>query len=201
MQGRIVCALVVLVAVAALAGCGARDTSSSTAVATDTAGASAVPFDRAFIDGMVPHHEEAIAMANEAKAAGLAQPDLVELADSIIAGQQEEADQMRDWRQQWFGSRDVDPMGAESLGMSDSEMGMGHEAAAFGSADDVDATFAEMMIAHHKGAIAMAELAAERGQHQEIKDLAADIVSVQTREIAIMEPHASGGHQGMSMEK
>jgi uncharacterized protein (DUF305 family) len=32
---------------------------------------------------MVPHHEEAIAMANAAKAAGLSEPDLVTIADAV----------------------------------------------------------------------------------------------------------------------
>ncbi len=41
------------------------------------AAGSSVPFDRAFIDGMVPHHEGAIEMAKEAKAAGLSEPALV----------------------------------------------------------------------------------------------------------------------------
>ena len=50
------------------------------------------------------------------------------------------------------------------------------------------------MIPHHKGAIAMAKLADTRAQHQEVKDLAAAIISAQEREIAILEKHATGMH-------
>lgn len=45
-----------------------------------------------------------------------------------------------------------------------------------------DLKFIDTMAAHHKGAIDMAKLAATRAQHQELKDLAAKIVSDQTKE-------------------
>jgi uncharacterized protein (DUF305 family) len=47
-----------------------------------------------------------------------------------------------------------------------------------------------------EGAIAMAEVATERGQHDEVKDLAEAIVDAQEREIGILEKHASGEHHG-----
>ena len=49
-----------------------------------------------------------------------------------------------------------------------------------------DLQFIDTMIAHHQGAIDMANLAATRAQHQELKDLAANIIDVQEREIARM---------------
>jgi uncharacterized protein (DUF305 family) len=61
---------------------------------------------------------------------------------------------------------------------------------------DVDTTFAKMMIAHHEDAIAMAEAADERGQHEEVKELAVAIIDAQERETGIMENHASGEHHG-----
>ena len=51
---------------------------------------------------------------------------------------------------------------------------------------DVDAKFAEMMIPHHEGAIAMAEAAKERGQHDEVTGLADAIIEAQEREIGIL---------------
>jgi uncharacterized protein (DUF305 family) len=53
-----------------------------------------------------------------------------------------------------------------------------------------------MMIPHHEGAIAMAEVAKERGQREEIKDLAEAIIDAQEREIGILEKHAPGEHHG-----
>ncbi len=45
------------------------------------------------------------------------------------------------------------------------------------AAGGTDRAFAVQMAEHHEGAIEMAELAAERAQHREVKQLARDIVS------------------------
>jgi uncharacterized protein (DUF305 family) len=175
------------------AGCGGDD---SDEVAGQAESAAAVPFDRAFIDAMVPHHRSAIEMARTAKAEGLDQADLTQIADDIIRTQQAEIDQMTDWRRDWFGSGEIDPEGAESLGLAETEMGMQHAADDLVGAEDVDRAFASMMIDHHEGAVRMAELALDKGQHREIRDLAARIISAQEREIEIMEQHTSGEHHG-----
>lgn len=52
--------------------------------------------------------------------------------------------------------------------------------------DDFDANFIAMMIAHHQGAIEMAQLAEGRAKHQEIKQLSKDILSAQTQEVERM---------------
>jgi uncharacterized protein (DUF305 family) len=189
---------VVLTAAAFLvAGCGGDDDGAEPAADQQTAASGQVPFDRAFIDAMVPHHREAIEMAEAANARGLTQADLKKIANDIIASQQREIDQMLDWREQWFGSRTLGPIEPEVLGVPENELGMEH-----GSADevagavDVDAKFAEMMIPHHDGAIAMAEAAKDRAQHGEIKGLADRIIEAQEREIEIMEKHAAGDHHG-----
>ena len=178
------------VVVLLLAGCGGGDGDSSSGIPTGDA------FDRAFIDAMVPHHESAIEMARAAKQAGLSQPDLVKVADDILATQQEEIDEMRGWRAEWFGSSEIDPNGASALGMSGSEMGMQHDADALLNSGDVNTDFAQMMITHHQRAIEMAKLAADNAEHDEIKDLAEAIIRAQEREIDVMSPHASGMNHG-----
>ncbi len=174
-----------------LAACGGSD-SDSGPEATPTGAA----FDQAFIDAMVPHHEGAIEMATAAKEAGLSQPDLVNVADDILATQQVEIDQMKQWREDWFGSSMIDPKGAEALGLSESQMGMQHDADALTTSGDVNTDFAQMMITHHQGAIEMAKLAADSAEHNEIKDLAEEIIRAQERELEIMRPHASGMDHG-----
>ena len=170
-----------------LSACGGSD-SSSDADATPSGAA----FDKAFIDAMVPHHESAIAMATAAKEAGLSQPDLVKVADDILATQQLEITQMKDWRGEWFGSSAIDPDGAAALGLDESEMGMQHDADALENSTNIDTDFAQMMITHHQGAITMAKLAADNAEHEELKELAEEIISAQEREIEVMSPHASG---------
>jgi len=55
------------------------------------------------------------------------------------------------------------------------------------SGDEFDKTFIAEMILHHQGAIDMANMAMNKAQHQEIKDLSKAIVSAQTSEIAQMK--------------
>lgn len=181
------CFAVVLLVVAVgvgLSACGGADDQAAGDVATGA------EFDRAFIDAMVPHHESALEMARSAKAAGLTEPELEQVADDILATQQAEIDQMKDWRGEWFGSRDVDPDGAAALGMSDEQMGMAPDADDLLNSGDVDSDFATMMIDHHEGAIEMAKLALERAEHDELKELAKAIIDAQQREIEVLERHA-----------
>src|SRR3989344_7100177 len=53
--------------------------------------------------------------------------------------------------------------------------------------DDFDKEFTGLMIEHHQGAIDMANLAKINAKHQEIKNLADDIISAQTNEIKMMQ--------------
>ena len=53
--------------------------------------------------------------------------------------------------------------------------------------DDFDKAFIAGMIEHHQGAIDMAKLVKDNAKHQEIKDMADDIISAQSKEIDIMQ--------------
>ncbi len=80
------------------------------------------------------------------------------------------------------------------------------------SGEDYDRYFIATMIAHHQGAVDMANMALKNAQHQEIKDLATAIVTAQTAEISSMTswqtawgyPASSGAtmmdHSAMGME-
>ena len=187
-RGWMAVALAMGMIVLLISACGGD--SSSDAGATPSGAA----FDRAFIDAMVPHHESAIAMAQAAKEAGLNQPDLVKVANDILATQQLEINEMKDWRGEWFDSSPIDPNGGEGLGLSQSEMGMDmeHDVGTPENSTAIDTDFAQMMITHHQGAITMAKLAEDNAEHEELKDLAEEIISAQEREIDVMRPHASG---------
>lgn len=174
------------------AGCGGNDDESVPGQTTK----STVPFDRAFIDAMVPHHEQAIEMARSAKSAGLVESKLVNIANSIVSSQQVETAQMKEWRAAWFDSDAIDPEGGASLGLTMEQMGMSG-AMDFSFEDDVDAAFAKAMTAHHQGAIEMANLALEQGQHAEIRTLAGEIVQAQQEEIDFMKRFSAGGGHGV----
>jgi uncharacterized protein (DUF305 family) len=64
---------------------------------------SAEPFDRAFIDAMVAHHQGAIRMARVELEEG-SDPEVKDLAEAIIAAQSREIAQMNAWHQRWYGS-------------------------------------------------------------------------------------------------
>ena len=60
------------------------------------------PFDRAFIDMMIPHHQGAVRMAQAELAKGK-NPKLRALATRIIKAQDHEIAEMNHWRAQWYG--------------------------------------------------------------------------------------------------
>lgn len=148
-------------------------------------------FDLRFIDGMVLHHQGAIAMAEQVleKSERL---ELKQLAEDIIAAQQQEISQMQQWRQAWYPTAAATPM------MYDAAMGhmmpMSAEMAAamkmdadLGQADDqFDQRFLAAMIVHHEGALVMAEQALERSDRADVQQLAQTILTTQQAEIEQM---------------
>lgn len=60
------------------------------------------PFDKAFIDNMIPHHQSAIEMARVARAETNNQK-LRDLATNIVSAQRREISEMKQWRSQWYG--------------------------------------------------------------------------------------------------
>jgi len=59
------------------------------------------PFDEAFIDNMIPHHQSAIEMAKVAKEMS-ENPRIKKLAQNIMSAQKREIAQMSRWREQWY---------------------------------------------------------------------------------------------------
>lgn len=64
---------------------------------------TADPFDREFIDMMVPHHQGAIVMARAVLEKGES-AEVKQLAETIIAAQSREIGEMNRWRKQWYGA-------------------------------------------------------------------------------------------------
>ena len=57
-------------------------------------------FDRAFVQGMIPHHQMAVMMANMLKG-GTQRPEMKKLADDIVSAQTDEIELMRQWLKEW----------------------------------------------------------------------------------------------------
>jgi uncharacterized protein (DUF305 family) len=133
------------------------------------------PYDAAFIDSMIVHHEGAIIMANQALEQA-ERPEITELANAIISAQEAEIAQMKEWRSTWF------PDLPETTGMA---MDMGPMEVPDGDAP-FEQRFIEAMIPHHQSAVTMAQDALQNAERQEIKDLAQEIITAQEAEIAQM---------------
>jgi uncharacterized protein (DUF305 family) len=156
------------------------------------AGASdmSMEFDRMFIDMMVPHHESAVEMARVVLER-TERPEMRQLAEEIIEAQEGEIEQLRSWRQEWYGSSDTPSMA--EMPMLHGMPGMDHGTQSMDMAAEVellrtapepfDQAFIDAMILHHQSAIDAARLAEQQASRQEIRELAQTIIADQQREI------------------
>ncbi|MBE9051461.1 DUF305 domain-containing protein [Nostocales cyanobacterium LEGE 11386] len=64
-------------------------------------GAADAEFDLRLINGMIPHHEGAVVMAEDALKKSQ-RPEIKNLAQAIIKAQDAEINQMKQWRQAWY---------------------------------------------------------------------------------------------------
>jgi uncharacterized protein (DUF305 family) len=63
------------------------------------------PFDRAFIDAMIPHHESAIEMAGVALDES-ENAEIRRIAGAIVQAQESEIAEMQRWREAWYPEED-----------------------------------------------------------------------------------------------
>ena len=159
---------------------GVRESAETTQATAEANGA-----DVMFAQMMIPHHEQAIVMAD--LAVGRAEdPRLMELASQIKTAQGPEIELMASWLQEWGAPRisgDDAMMSHGSHGMqgmlSDDQL----DALASTSGATFDALFAEYMIEHHEGAVAMANHVLTQGSDAGVAQLAQEIILTQEAEI------------------
>lgn len=142
-----------------------------------------------FLEGMIPHHDSAIEMAESYLKYGGTNQELKQLAKDIIKAQTGEMEQME---------RLIDEI--EDSGIRDEEKEQGyleayqkmmsshsHMGHGTSSASDVEYAFAEGMLMHHQMAVEMAEAIYKYTDHDEVRKLAEDIISMQKKEIEQMQ--------------
>lgn len=145
--------------------------------------------DARFIEQMIPHHEDAIAMAN----LGLTKAEHQEiknLSSDIIRSQSAEITQMRAWYKDWFGKEvSAQGTGMNSKGMGNAGMTGGgqNDMSTLENASNFDQEFIREMIAHHEMAIMMSNMMLSVTDRPEMKKLAKDIIAAQTKEIDDMK--------------
>lgn len=143
--------------------------------------------DVMFAQAMIPHHAQALEMAQLAEG-HRAGPEVAELAAQIEAAQDPEIQLMTGWLNNW--DQDVPDLSLDH-GAMDHGNGM-MTADQMTALDDAsggafDRMFLELMIEHHEGAIAMSETELSEGANDEAKDLAQEIIDAQQAEIDKMQ--------------
>lgn len=144
------------------------------------------PGDVAFVAAMVPHHRQALEMASLAPDRS-ADPGVTAMAERIAAAQGPEITVM----EAWLARQDPGPgggghgggHGADGTlhpGMATPEQ-MAELTAATGPA--FDRLFLQLMIAHHEGALRMAEQAVVAGTDLTALQMADHVVATQSAEI------------------
>lgn len=183
-----------------LAACGGNGGEGHTGHGSSAApGASATPGasgaahntqDVAFAQGMIPHHQQALEMAELAD--GRASSARVkDLAARIEKAQGPEIRTMTGWLRAW--GAQVPMAGMDHTGhagmsgmsgmMSDADMTALKKA----TGKDFDTRFLSLMVQHHRGAVEMATTEKDKGRSGAAKAMADGIVTAQNAEIKEMK--------------
>lgn len=177
------------VLILALSACGSGDDSHSTmsgagttSSSTDEGATTSATGDVEFAQMMIPHHEQAVEMADLALANDTASPEVKALAGQIKAAQDPEIETMKGWLGQWGaseGSGQMDHGGMMSDDQMSSLMGI--------SGTEFNQMWLTMMIEHHEGAIEMAQDVLATTSNPEVEQLATAVVQGQEKEITTMK--------------
>jgi len=139
--------------------------------------------DVSFATDMIPHHAQAVEMADLAldKATN---DKVTTLATAIKGAQDPEIRTMSGWLVGWGEKVPGAMHGGHSMSGMMSEERMADLEKASGAA--FDRLWVDMMIEHHEGAVLMAREELAEGQSPDAKALAQDIIEAQNAEIATM---------------
>ena len=173
-----------------LAACG----DDADPVAAVPEGADHNTADVRFATEMIPHHAQALHMVDMAEGRDLT-PEAEQLMADIEAAQTPEIEQMSRWLEEWDqpvpDTSGMGPMGGD-MDMDMGDMGGAMSEEALAELEGAEGTVFErmwlqMMIEHHEGAIEMAEVELDEGEHAGTLDLAESIIESQRAEIELME--------------
>ncbi|GAA3550688.1 DUF305 domain-containing protein [Microlunatus spumicola] len=186
-----------LTAVLAVAGCSDHDMGTTapgaSAPAANPTGSSSASAefndaDVMFVQMMLPHHEQAVAMSDTLLAKSGVAPDVAALAEQIKAAQQPEIDTMKGFLAAWGQQETGGGMGGMDHGGDD---GMATDAQ-LKELDQADGAagqqaYLQLMTAHHEGAVTMAQTEVRDGKNAGAVDLAKTIITTQQQEIGVMK--------------
>ncbi|MFD9412594.1 DUF305 domain-containing protein [Streptomyces sp. NPDC059989] len=181
-----------------LAACGGNDNDSGAAhnghnATTPSASASAPAqqgehnaADVTFAQGMIPHHQQAIEMADLA-ATRAESAEVKKLAGEIKKAQDPEIKTLSGWLTSWGEKVPAEGEGHGGHDMSGMMTAEEMKQLESSSGKAFDTAFLKLMVKHHEGAVAMAKTEQSEGAYQPAKDMAAAIITSQSAEIARMK--------------
>ncbi|GAA3772956.1 DUF305 domain-containing protein [Streptomyces coacervatus] len=178
-------------------------TSAASSTGADSAAGAHDAQDIAFAQGMIPHHQQAVQMA-ELAADRASSAQVKDLAARIEKAQDPEITAMTGWLKSW--GEDVPTSDSSMSSMSSmpskssksSMPGMGQsgmpgmmnskhmDELKTMSGKEFDTMFLTMMVEHHKGAVTMATTEKNKGKYAAATSMAGSIVTSQTAEITEM---------------
>ena len=150
--------------------------------------------DVGFAQGMIPHHAQAIEMADLALT-NTTNPDVLALANQINAAQSPEIKILSGWLGEWgqpvpsiaAGSMDHDMSGMGGMMMDGMMSQADMDRLETSTGTEFDRLWLELMIQHHEGAVKMSKSEVAGGKNPDAIALAQAIISSQQAEITTME--------------
>lgn len=170
-----------------LAGCGAKTTPSPAPPPRAASSAAANPqqqhnqADVVFLQNMIPHHAQAIAMSKTASNQATS-PQVKDLATRINTEQSPQTQQMSDLLTAWGAPTPATNTGMGTMG------GLGHgQTPAVMSGALFDRMFLQVMIVDHQNAVTMSQTELAQGSNPATRSLAQQIISAQQAQINEMQ--------------
>lgn len=138
-----------------------------------------------FLGMMVPHHQQAIDMSDVLLGPDVDDAKVRDLAQRIKDGQERENEQMRAWADEWGIEKDMEHHSTHiANGMFHPEQLEQFEAL---RGDELRTAFLEMMHFHHNHVIKMTQDEVDRGGYEPLREMAKEMIEVQTAEMGEME--------------
>ncbi len=179
--------------VGSLAACGSGESNAGGSGTASSASSAAAPSssvggragDITFAQQMIPHHEQAVQMADMALRNGTASARVKSLATEIKKAQAPEIATMTGWLKGWNAPQ---KSGMGDMGAMDGMMS-GTQMSALGAAKGAafDKQWVTLMIAHHRGAVTMSNSVLKTTSTPKVKSLAQGIITAQKGEIKTMQ--------------
>jgi uncharacterized protein (DUF305 family) len=156
---------------------GTSSTSSTSAASSSRAG------DVMFAQMMIPHHQQAIEMADLALTNDTTSPAVRTLAEQIKGAQDPEIQTMQGWLREW-GAPTGAAMDHGTAGMMTAQDMASLKAA---KGQQFNRMWLQMMVEHHQGAVTMAQDVQSTTEDPRVRQLAQSVVDGQKKEIATMQ--------------